>query len=191
MLRAVQQVYQEQQKQQSMDSMQFVGVELVRGWVQFAQEYAPYQHQKLHIYEGDITAFTLPVPYTGKTFDFVMLNDVLEHIQKKRYGCFFDKLKEVTHPGSLVYMHTPTPEAQLKDSGQYYENVLPHHYVVLGMVLAGFELVTFQHDMETECGGDKQVPPPLDKTRCALGGFPKYYHALFLRKEDERVFQLK
>ena len=42
-----------------------------------------------------------------------MLNDVVEHIQRGRFGCLFLKLQELTHAGSLVYMHTPTPEAQL------------------------------------------------------------------------------
>ena len=62
---------------------------------------------------GDITDFELPGPYEGATFDFIMLNDVVEHIQRGRFGCLFLKLQELTHSGSLVYIHTPTAEAQL------------------------------------------------------------------------------
>lgn len=64
-------------------------------------------------FSGDITDFDLPEPYEGATFDFIMLNDVVEHIQRGRFGCLFLKLQALTHAGSLVYMHTPTPEAQL------------------------------------------------------------------------------
>merc|ERR1712054_91262 len=104
-----------------------VGVELVTGWVKWAQGY----YSDLKIFEGDITEFSLPTPYANKTFDLVMLNDVMEHVQRNRYGCLFKKLQDVTHPGSIVYMHTPTPEAQMLDRGQTIENVLPHHYVVM------------------------------------------------------------
>jgi len=65
------------------------------------------------ICSGDITDFDLPDPYKGATFDFVMLNDVVEHIQRGRFGCLFLKLQDLTHSGSLVYIHTPTAEAQL------------------------------------------------------------------------------
>jgi len=109
-----------------------VGLELVTGWVKFAQSY----HKEIKTFEGDITNFVLPEPYANKTFDFVMLNDVAEHIQKERYGCLFHKLQQVTHHNSIVYMHTPTPQAQLADQEQYLENVLPHHYLIMGMALA-------------------------------------------------------
>jgi hypothetical protein len=142
---------------------------------------------------GDITNFNLPDPYAAKTFDFVMLNDVAEHIQKERYGCFFQKLKEVTHEGSLVYMHTPTPQAQLADTvDQYLENVLPHHYVVIGMALAGFELVKFEHDEETQCGneGGELLPFAVrGQVKCLHNNWPKYYHAIF-RKSPKEVLVL-
>jgi hypothetical protein len=79
---------------------ELVGVELVTGWVKFAQSH----HKEIKVFKGDITEFTLPEPYAAKTFDFVMLNDVAEHIQKERYGCFFQNLNSVTHEGSIVYM---------------------------------------------------------------------------------------
>ncbi|KAL3919805.1 MAG: hypothetical protein SGARI_007110 [Bacillariaceae sp.] len=59
-----------------------VGVELVDGWVKWAQEYYPTQGNHIHVYKGDATAFDLPAPYETKTFDLVMMNDVMEHIQK-------------------------------------------------------------------------------------------------------------
>lgn len=139
---------------------------------------------------GDITEFALPDPCAGKTFDFVMLNDVAEHIQKERYGCFFENLQRLTHKGSIVYMHTPTPQAQLADSSQYMENVLPHHVVVLGMALAGFELVTFEHDLDTVCSlenafKDPSTPRALHDVRCIYNNWPKYYHILFRKSPKE------
>merc|ERR1719265_2327777 len=88
-----------------------VGIDLVPGWVKFAQEY----FTGIDMYEGDITEFSLPEPYASKTFNFTMLNDVVEHVQSSRYGCLFSQLDRVTHPGSIVYMHTPSPLAQLAD----------------------------------------------------------------------------
>jgi hypothetical protein len=121
-----------------------------------------------------------------------MLNDVAEHIQKERYGCFFQKLKEVTHEGSLVYMHTPTPQAQLAVKDQYLENVLPHHYLVIGMALAGFELVTFEHDADTRCpnkGSREFLPLSVRKVVCLHNKWPKYYHVIF-RKSPKEVLVL-
>jgi hypothetical protein len=141
---------------------------------------------------GDITEFALPDPYAGKTFDFVMLNDVAEHIQKERYGCFFQNLHRLTHEGSIVYMHTPTPQTQFGYADQYVENVLPHHYVVMGMALAGFELVTLEHDMDTWCedpGGRESIPRGIRDARCVYNGYPKYYHAVF-RKSPKKVLVL-
>jgi 2-polyprenyl-3-methyl-5-hydroxy-6-metoxy-1,4-benzoquinol methylase len=167
---------------------ELVGVELVTGWVKFAQSY----HKSIKVFEGDITEFTLPDPYARKTFDFVMLNDVAEHIQKERYGCFFANLASLTHEGSIVYMHTPTPQAQLRDKGQYVENVLPHHYLFMGMALAGFELVTFEHDLDTLCrekSAKESIPRGINKARCIYNGWPKYYHAVF-RKSPKNVLVL-
>jgi 2-polyprenyl-3-methyl-5-hydroxy-6-metoxy-1,4-benzoquinol methylase len=168
---------------------ELVGVELVTGWVKFAQSY----HNDIKVFEGDITEFTLPEPYAAKTFDFVMLNDVAEHIQKERYGCFFQNLNSLTHEGSIVYMHTPTPQAQLKDTDQYVENVLPHHYLVMGMALAGFELVTFEHDLDTFCkekvSDRESIPLGINKAKCIYNEWPKYYHAVF-RKSPKNVLQL-
>jgi hypothetical protein len=123
------------------------------------------------------------VPLDNKTFDFVMLNDVAEHIQKERYGCFFQKLREVTHDGSIVYMHTPTPQAQLLDAQQAVENVLPYHYLVMGMALAGFELITLEHDTDSECKteGQEKLPKSLQNVKCMMNNWPKYYHAVFRR----------
>lgn len=87
----------------------FQGVELVPGWVKFASEYFSDSDRwgDVGFVQGDITDFELPDK--DATFDFIMINDVMEHLQKNRYGCFFEKLKSVTHKGSVVYMHTPTP----------------------------------------------------------------------------------
>eukprot|EP00591_Stephanopyxis_turris_P008237 CAMPEP_0195507566 /NCGR_PEP_ID=MMETSP0794_2-20130614/986_1 /TAXON_ID=515487 /ORGANISM="Stephanopyxis turris, Strain CCMP 815" /LENGTH=328 /DNA_ID=CAMNT_0040634295 /DNA_START=108 /DNA_END=1094 /DNA_ORIENTATION=+ len=170
----------------------FQAVELVTGWVTFAQEFFSDKDRfgDVSFVEGDITDFTLDDP--DATFDFVMLNDVMEHLQQKRYGCFFNKLKTVTHEGSIVYMHTPTPEAQLHDKDQFYENVLPHHLLISGMANAGFELVTFEHDMDTECFGHpmKGLPRQIEGGGCYMGGWIKYYHATFVRASNKGLYQL-
>ena len=84
-------------------------------WLTFVS----FHSTQLLLFTGDITDFELPEPYEDATFDFIMLNDVLEHIQRGRFGCLFLKLQELTHAGSLVYIHTPTAEAQL------YRNSFP------------------------------------------------------------------
>ena len=56
----------------------------------------------------------------------IMLNDVMEHIQIPRYTCLFPRLQQNTPAGSLAYLHTPTPLAQLSETRQFDENVLPH-----------------------------------------------------------------
>lgn len=174
----------------------FHGVELVDGWVDFAREYFNHHQTYGHVgfAQGDITNFTLDGEFgTQRTFDFVMLNDVMEHLQIKRYGCFFNKIRSETHDGSVVYMHTPTPEAQLLDKGQFYENILPHHIVIAGMAQKGFQMLSFQYDMDTHCGGspNDSTPRLLRNAKCLVHGWPKYYHVLFVRTEDSRVFNLK
>lgn len=57
----------------------------------------------------------------------VTLNDVVEHMQPERLGCLFQTLKRLSHPGTAAYFHVPSPEIQLTENGQYFENVLPHH----------------------------------------------------------------
>jgi SAM-dependent methyltransferase len=173
-----------------------VGVELVTGWVRFAQNY--FANKGIDVFQGDITDFQLPPPYEGMTFDFIMLNDVAEHIQKHRYGCFFQKLRQVTHEGSLVYFHTPNPQTQLVDAEQFFENVLPHHVLVGGMAASNFELVLFQQDVETDCGHDLSASDPSTNgfpkailgTRCSYNGYTKYYHALFRRVDSKPLFEL-
>mmetsp|Transcript_17242 Transcript_17242/g.35516 ORF Transcript_17242/g.35516 Transcript_17242/m.35516 type:complete len:236 (+) Transcript_17242:257-964(+) len=184
-LNAVRKLYKSDPYLSSSSHGNFFGVELVTGWVDFAKEHFAGQ---MKFVEGDVT-----VDHgIGQTFDFIMLNDVAEHIQKDRYGCFFQTLRGMTHKGSVVYMHTPTPRAQLEDDGQYFENVLPHHLTVTGMALEGFELVTFEHDMDTNCGGNKSpyLPRSLHRGSCYMGGWAKYYHSIFVRSDDERIFEL-
>ena len=203
MLHMVQEAYQKEPrlmagKQGGPSSM--VGVELVTGWVKFAQSYftanLANNTPPIQVYEGDVTNFSVPESSVTKTFDFVMLNDVAEHIQRERYGCFFQTLRDLTHHGSVVYMHTPNPATQLMDKEQYYENVLPHDYLIVGMAqLAGFELVQFEQDVDTNCGGglvdgEVQLPLAAEESKCRMGGWPKYYHCVFRREDHSKVFQL-
>ncbi len=162
------------------------GVELVHGWVERATEYM----SDVRIFQGDVTDFNLPTDL--RDWDFIMLNDVMEHIQIPRYACLFEKLRQYTHAGSLVYMHTPMPFAQLFETDQFYENVLPHDFVVSHMAAFGFELLRFDIDIDTECGGSpaRNLPKHLRKAKCFVAGWPKYYHALFVRSVDERVLSL-
>jgi hypothetical protein len=92
-----------------------------------------------------------------------------------------------------TFRHTPTPQAQLEDQRQYVENVLPHHYLFMGMALAGFELVTFEHDLDTVCQDKvtnrKFIPRGINKAKCIYNDWPKYYHAVF-RKSPKNVLVL-
>lgn len=171
----------------------FQGVELVDGWVAFANQHFA---GNISFVKGDITEFDLG--HNG-TFDLIIMADVMEHVQKNRYSCLLQKLSEVTHPGSIVYMHTPTPEAQLKDARQYFENVLPHHLLVAGMASAGFELVEFIHDKTSKCHTWSRLrhvrkspvlPKGLRGGRCYQNGWLKYYHATFVRVDQPEVLAL-
>jgi len=189
MLQKIHRAYDEIDRLKGTNKGKFVGVELTTGWVKFAQDYFK-NIKEIEFYEGDATDIDLK----GQTFDFIMMNDVAEHIQKTRYGCLFSTLKKLTHPGSLVYFHTPTPMAQLEDSEQYFENVLPNHLVISGMAMAGFELMVFQHDLGANCGTMKgpygSLPRPIRNAPCVVNEFPKYYHAIFMRSDEDQIFEL-
>lgn len=192
MLKSVKELYEE--KGGIGNHGAFVGVELVPGWVSFAQEY--FKDRGIDVYNGDVSEFSLPKPYHEKTFDFIMLNDVAEHILVDRYGCLFQKLKEVTHKGSIIYMHTPTPRFQVvqKQKDQYINNIFPNHFLVMGMRMAGFELVTFEHDLETNCGNtetdSESVPRLLRDSACTRYNWPLFYHSIFIRVGNLSLFEL-
>jgi 2-polyprenyl-3-methyl-5-hydroxy-6-metoxy-1,4-benzoquinol methylase len=160
-----------------------VGVELVGGWVKAAKDVFG---DKMEFYQADITDFH-EIDYK---FDVIMMNDVIEHVQPERYGCLFSTLEEYSHPGTAVYMHIPSPEAQLVDDGQFFENVLPHHILVSGMANAGFQLEYFSFDHDTECQSHGKVEGTSTKTRgskCVMNGAPKYTHFLFRRVNNPDV----
>jgi hypothetical protein len=59
----------------------------------------------------------------------------------------------------------------------------------MGMALAGFELVTFEHDLDTVCKAktnSTSIPRGINKANCIYNGWPKYYHAVF-RKSPKNV----
>lgn len=156
-----------------------VGVELVDGWVRAANAYA------LKVIKADITDVRL-----DSTFDVITLNDVVEHVQPERYPCLFQSLQAHSHVGTAVYMHTPSPEQQLRERrGQYYENVVGHDDIVVGMAHVGFQLERFEYDIMTDCG---MAPAAHLKqhTRCydRRTRTPRYTHFLFryapLRKRN-------
>ena len=169
----------------------FVGVELTPGWVReavgiFGNGSSSWN---MKFFEGDVTEVRV-----GQTFDVIIMNDVLEHIMPKRYGCLFATLAAHSHPGTAVYMHTPTPETQLNENGQFFENVVPQHVLVTGMAFAGFQLERFAYDNETDCGTavGRKLPGKATSNqgfRCVhqRSGMPKYSHALFRRPEDAGV----
>ena len=125
----------------------------------------------------------------------IMINNVIEHINPRRYGCLFDKLRQVSHPGSLVYIHAPTPQAQLAGEQNNGENTLPHHVLVAGMAMAGFELVEMVSDRHSSCGGSvynlNRLPKNLDESACNEGGYAKYSHMIFQRVYTDKVLELK
>ena len=160
------------------------GVELVPGWARAGAEIFGNSSDSMSFFQGDVTAVRL-----GRTFDLITMNDVLEHVMPKRYGCLFATLAAHSRPNTMVYMHTPTPETQLSDKGQFFENVVPHHILVAGMACAGFQLERFAHDTETNCTNT----PPKKRSAARHGlahrrgagcidgasGVAKYSHAVF------------
>lgn len=145
---------------------------------------------------GDITDFALPEPYEQESFDLIMMNDVFEHVQPSRYGCLFNKLRQVSHPGSLLYIHAPTPQAHLAgdQSNNGRKIILPHHVLVAGAAMAGFELVEMVSDRHSSCGGTiynlNRLPKSFDESACNYGGYAKYSHMIFQRVYDDKVMEL-
>ena len=103
-----------------------------------------------------------------------------------RHGCLWRTLSRYAR--DFVYLHVPTPEAQLDDRGQYIETVVPHATVVAGLAAAGFALERFEPDYDTVCGqrqgwADRwaryagRAPTTVG---CGSGrGTAKYSHMLF------------
>lgn len=168
------------------------GVELVPGWIEAAKKAQP----KHSFYVGDVTNH---IPEITETFDVITMNDVMEHIVVGRYGCLFDALWQYSHPGTVVYMHVPTPAAQLFDqrsNKQYFENVVPQNLLIMGMVCAGFELEYFAYDHDANCHYSEasrysHSGPKVSymNARCREPEFnyPKYYHVLFRRPINEPI----
>ena len=126
----------------------------------------------------------------------ILMNDVLEHVQPTRYGCLFHKLRQVSHPGSLVYLHTLNPQTQLaEDQPNDDKNIMPHHVLVASMAMAGFELVEMVSDRQSSCGGTvynlNRLPKNFDESSCNQGGHAKYSHLIFQRVYNEdKVLEL-
>lgn len=157
------------------------GVELVTGWVKAAREISP----QITFVEKDITELT-SADLKGKTFDLITLYDVMEHVQKERYGCLFQVIKTFSHENTMVYFHIPTPRTQLAEQvhAQYYENIIFPHTLIAGMACSGFVLDHFEYNVETACGDTNGVAGPTllgTKAKCVIDGAPKYMHLLFHR----------
>jgi len=148
------------------------GVELVPGWVAAGNEALGGTAQ---LFEGDITDFTFALP--APTYDLIMMNDSMEHIMANRYACLFRRLRQYTKPGSVVYIHVPSPETQLDDKGQYFENVVPPHLLIEGMAAYGFQLRHYGQDMRT-----------LNGIKNRRGTY-KYVDILFQRASTDEVFK--
>ena len=109
------------------------GVELTPGWVEAGNAAL---RPDATILEGDATDFTFALP--ASSYDFVMMNDSMEHIITSRYACLFERLKKYTSPGSLVYMHVPSPETQLDDQHQHAR---PRRHLSLSSTRRPFGLI--------------------------------------------------
>mmetsp|Transcript_15247 Transcript_15247/g.45612 ORF Transcript_15247/g.45612 Transcript_15247/m.45612 type:complete len:293 (+) Transcript_15247:89-967(+) len=147
------------------------GIELVPGWVEAGNAALG---NTAHLFEGDVTDFTFELPEAS--YDLIMMNDSMEHIITSRYACLFERLNKYTRPGSLVYMHVPSPETQLDDRGQYFENVVPPHVIIHGMAKHGFQLYFYGQDQRT-LGGIKNARHTY-----------KYVDIVFKRPSTSAVF---
>ena len=178
-----------------MDSNEFTPHNLYPPRETFLRTHCTFISLPFHQLTGDITDFALPEPYEQASFDMIMMTNAIEHMIPSRYGCLFDKLRKVSHPGSLVYIHAPTPQAQLASEQDNGENILPHHVLVGGMAMAGFELVEMVSDRHSSCGGTvfnlNRLPKSFDESACNQGGHAKYSHMIFQRVYDEKVLELK
>jgi 2-polyprenyl-3-methyl-5-hydroxy-6-metoxy-1,4-benzoquinol methylase len=164
------------------------GIELTPGWIEAAKRIQP-EHD---FYVGDVTT---PHPSVQDTYDVILLNDVMEHIMRGRYGCLFETLRKYSHPGTTVYMHVPTVATQINEKGQYFENTIPQHSLISGMACAGFEVEIFEYDMALDCGSSRSKAPPPAATYHKAGcrnvmSYPKYYNILFRRPFVEKVANL-
>lgn len=160
-----------------------VGVELVGGWVRAAKEIFG---DKMEFYNSDITEFD----EIDFKFDVITLLDVVEHVQPERYDCLFSTIERYSHPETAVYFHVPSPETQLLDADQFFENVVPHHVLVGGMADHGFQLEHFSFDTDTDCGSKGEIDGKSTRNKdakCIMNGAPKYTHFLFRRVKSPNV----
>lgn len=161
------------------------GVELVGKWVDVARETFGRNATFVNADITDDLGLGSPPP----KFDLVMLNDVLEHVLVMRYPCLWRNLHDHTHLNSLVYFHTPSPETQLDDREQFYENLVPHHQVIAELAAHGFQLEHFEMDRITDCQSVSDRAKGLSRGALCLNprGTSKYTHMVF-RKTDAPVF---
>jgi len=161
-----------------------VGVEPIPGLANFANERFE-RVNYISIYQGELTDLSmLPM---STTYDLVIINDVLDTISPKRMGCLYQELNHFTHAGSVVYMHTSSPHAQLQETSK---QIIPHHDLINGMALyAGMELVTLEHDMDTQCVHARMPDAPklIQKVHCSHGDWARYLHAVFHKPSDKLV----
>ncbi len=59
----------------------------------------------IHFEVSDMTDFEIK----GKTFDFFVFPDVLEHIPVEQHVHLFDKIRQHSHDYSIVFIHIPAP----------------------------------------------------------------------------------
>ena len=73
-------------------------------------------------------------------------------------------------------------------------NIVPHHVLVAGMAIAGFELVEMVSDRHSSCGGNvvslNRLPKVFDESACNHGGYTKYSHMIFQRAYDDKILEL-
>jgi hypothetical protein len=126
-----------------------------------------------------LPALIYPALYASKTFELCHAQRRGRTHSKERYGCFPKNQSKVTTTARLFTTTQPTPQAQLADKDQYLENVLPHHYVIMGMALAEFELITFEHDLKRSvatwvCGPAAHCA----RREMAFNRWPAHYHVV-------------
>jgi glycosyltransferase involved in cell wall biosynthesis/SAM-dependent methyltransferase len=85
----------------------------------------------------------------GRSFDFIVLADVVEHVPAERYPALFEVLSRHSHPDTLVWMSIPDPDwielmrAHRPEQLQIIDNAVRMRALLDLAERSGFRLVSF------------------------------------------------
>ena len=151
------------QKVSELTDGRVVGVDIVPGWIAAARRVASASESSRT--GTDLASFsTSGIPpqyilgdmtegYSTWTFDMIYMADSYEHVPKYRELHLWESLVRLSHFGTKLYIHIPTPTKQKYSLGgaqQYLEKVVEYDDLLHTAACFGFRRIKFQeHAIDT------------------------------------------